>query len=129
MLCILFNAILKYEKVIAQWKTSLLIPMCKGKGKSRADPESYRPVSLISCFSKLFEKLLPSRVNTYILATEIEFACRQQQGFQNQVSCNTTSIHLQETVYYNVERSSDVYVASMDQKGASDSVGHTSLLL
>ena len=129
MLRILFNAILKYEKVPTQWQTSILIPIYKGKGKSRSDPESYRPVSLIPCFSKLFEKLLLSRVNTYISATKIEFPCRQQQGSQKQLSCITTSFNLQETVYYNVERSSDVYVASMDQKGAFDSVRHTLLLL
>ena len=75
MLRILFNAMLKYEKVPTQWQTSILIPIYKGKGKSRSDPESYRPVSLIPCFSKLFEKLLLSRVNTYISATKIEFPC------------------------------------------------------
>ena len=40
-----------------------------------------------------------------------------------------TSFDVQEAVFYNVERQSDVYVAFLDQKGAFDSVRHKSLFL
>ena len=107
----------------------MLIPIYKGKGKSKSDPASYRPVSLIPCFSKIFEKLLLNRINAYISCSKIQFPCPQQHGFQKQLSCITTAFNVQEAVFYNVERQSDVYVASLDQKGAFDTVRHTSLFL
>lgn len=52
----LFNVVLLYKEISRQWKTSVLIPLYMGKGKSRTDPASYRPVSLIPCFLNYFKR-------------------------------------------------------------------------
>ena len=40
----LFNTILRFEQIPKVWKTSIVIPIYKGKGKPKPDPNSYRPV-------------------------------------------------------------------------------------
>jgi len=59
----------------------------------------------------------------------VNFPNLQQQGFQSSLSCLTIAYTLQETVLYHVERKSDVFVASFDQKAAFDTVRFRALFL
>ena len=45
-LMLLFNKILTTEVVPNSWKYSMIIPLYKGGGKPKANPSSYRPISL-----------------------------------------------------------------------------------
>ena len=83
------------------------------------DPGSYRPVSMISVLSKLFERIKYNRLQG---DTFTHFPNRQQQGFQNGLSCITAAFNLQETIYHQLEQRSNVYVAQRDIKGAFDAV-------
>ena len=44
-----------------QWKKATVKPIFKGKG-SPSEAASYRPISLLPCLSKIFEKLIVSAV-------------------------------------------------------------------
>ena len=83
----------------------------------------------MSCLNKLFEKLVLERCVSFIDSTGTQFPCLQQQGFQKGLSCITTSFNLQETIYYQLEQNSKVYVAYLDIKGAYDCVGHRGLFV
>ena len=83
------------------------------------DPGSYRPVSMISVLSKLFERIKYNRLQG---DTFTHFPNRQQQGFQNGLSYITAAFNLQETLYHKLEQRSNVYVAQLDIKGAFDAV-------
>ena len=124
----LFNAILKNEQIPSAWKLSIIIPIYKGKGKIKSDPDNYRPISLLPCMCKLFEKVLMERINTFLHQLPQRFPCPQQQGFQKQLSCNTAAFNLQETILYNLELNSNVYVAFLDIRKAFDTVWHDALL-
>lgn len=124
----LFNSSLYHERLPQTWKTSVLVPIFKGNGKSKKDPSNYRPVSLIPCLCKLFEKLLLQRVLFYLKSNSIPFPNNQQQGFQKGFSCITTCFNFQETIYKQIESGSNAYVACLDQRAAFDSVWHTGLL-
>ena len=54
-LCSLFNKSLRLKKYPRSWKIAHVIPLFKNGDKSL--PSNYRPVSLLSCVSKIFEKL------------------------------------------------------------------------
>ena len=123
----LFNAILYHERIPDSWRESLIIPIYKGKGKDKSDPASYRPISLIPCFCKIFEKLLINRVQNFLSRENSSFPNIQQQGFQKQLSCITAAFNLQEPIFHCVEKNSRVYVAFLDFKAAFDSVWHEGL--
>jgi hypothetical protein len=50
----LLNRLLASSYVPELWKKAIVIPLLK-QGKPAEDPNSYRPVSLTSCFYKTFE--------------------------------------------------------------------------
>ena len=129
LLLMLFNSVLRFSRVPDDWQTSIVVPIYKGKGKPKSDPSSYRPISLIPVLSKLFEKLILFRIDKFLKTSSINFPNAQQQGFQPSLSCLTTAFALQETVLYHIERHSDVYVASLDQKAAFDTVRFRALFL
>jgi len=118
----LLNSVIQHNRVPDDWQTTMIIPIYKGKGKDKTDPDSYRPIFLIPVVSKLFEKVILNRVYKFLHINMVNFPNPQQQGFQSNLSYLTTAFALGETVLYHVERKSDVYVASLDQKSVFDTV-------
>jgi len=59
-------------------------------GKDHTIPSSYRPISLLSCLSKLFEKRLLTRIIPYLGAHNVirahQFGFRQNHGTIEQVN-------------------------------------------
>ena len=56
-LAVIFNKSLSEGKYPHFWKTANVKPVFKGKG-SPSDLKNYRPISLLPCASKIFEKLI-----------------------------------------------------------------------
>jgi hypothetical protein len=62
------------------WTLSVIQPVCKNKGDSK-DPSNYRPISLLSCFSKVFStSILNNRINSF--ADEVNLISPSQAGFR-----------------------------------------------
>ena len=61
------------------WKTPSIIPIHK-IGKPLDSPASFRPISLTSCISKHFERIIPSRVLFFLESTSILYP--RQAGFR-----------------------------------------------
>ena len=123
----LFNCILRTEIVPDIWKHSIIVPLYKGKGKDKTDPNNYRPVSLTPSFSKIYEKIILDRILQFLHDEKIIFPCPQQQDFQKNLSCITTAFNLQETIYANLDLHSNVYAAFLDTEKAFDTVWHSAL--
>jgi len=68
-------------------------------------------------------------VLNYNFFNSVDISNIQQQGFQSSLSCRTAVFALQETILNHIERHSDVYVASLDQKAAFDAIGFRALFL
>lgn len=94
-ICQLFNAIAKFGYFPKQWKKSIIIMIPK-PGKDKTSPASYRPISLLTCLSKLFEKVLLLRLTPYIKQGNIipshQFGFRQKHGTIEQVNRITSEI-------------------------------------
>ena len=57
----LFNMCLKESSFPDCWKVSSVVPVFKNVGE-RSTAKNYRPVSLLSVVSKVFEKLVNNRI-------------------------------------------------------------------
>jgi len=53
----------------SRYKLGHVIPLLKKPGISKKDPASYRPITNLSTFSKILEKLVLVRLRTHVLAT------------------------------------------------------------
>jgi hypothetical protein len=65
-------------------------PLCKGG--DRKPPANYRPISLLTSFSKIFEKIISSRLNQHIYDNNI--LMDEQFGFRHQSSTTEASFKL-----------------------------------
>ena len=61
----LFNAILDTGLIPSAWIEGMIVPIYKNKG-DETNAENYRPITLISCFGKLFTAVLNNRLNSYL---------------------------------------------------------------
>jgi len=84
-ICKLSNGIITLGYYPKKWKKSINIMIPK-PGKDHTIPSSYRPISLLSCLSKLFEKCLLTRIIPYL------FGFRQNHGTIEQVNRITSEI-------------------------------------
>ena len=129
VICKLFCAIQKNENVPKCWRKSLIIPIHKGGGKSKTDPDNYRAISLLPIFYKLYEQILTKRVKDRLLVTAPDFPNKQQHGFRPGLSCITAAFQVQETILYNLELGANIYAAFLDTRKAFDTVWHEGLFL
>ncbi|PJE77674.1 hypothetical protein CI610_03399 [invertebrate metagenome] len=116
----LFNLIIKYEYIPKSWKVGIIVTLYKGDKKPKDDPNSYRGITLIPVFFKIFETLLSTRLNP-ILESHT-FPNRQQSAYRKKLCSLCTSFNLQESINYNLENGSEVLVAFLDSNKAFDSV-------
>ncbi|CAL4243011.1 unnamed protein product, partial [Meganyctiphanes norvegica] len=77
------------------WKNSLIIPILKPT-KEPTDPNSYRPVSLISCVSKTIEKMVNKRLYWH-LESNNSFS-ETQCGFRKKRSTEDILIGLEHQI-------------------------------
>jgi len=95
VICKLFNGIITLGYYPKKWKKSIIIMIPK-PGKDHTIPSSYRPISLLSCLSKLFEKCLLTRITPYLGAHNVipahQFGFRQNHGTIEQVNRITSEM-------------------------------------
>ena len=77
LLCALFNRSLNESLFPSIWKMANVVPIFK-KG-SKSDPTNYRPVSLTSILSKVFERVVLKYLMPYLLDNDL--ITKSQSGF------------------------------------------------
>ena len=65
----LFNSILLNPRAIEKWSISMINPL--HKSGSKMDPDNYRGISLLSCFSKYFSAILNLRLTKFAIDKKI----------------------------------------------------------
>ena len=76
----ILNRIWRFSQFPDEWKLALIVPILK-EGKEPKNPSSYRPISLLSCLSKLMEQMVYTRLVHHI---ETNNLLRNSVWFQNQ---------------------------------------------
>lgn len=66
----IFNHIFNTGKVPNTWLLGNIIPIFKNKG-DMCDAKNYRPITLVSCLSKVFTSIINDRLNKYAEHVEL----------------------------------------------------------
>ena len=75
LLLSLFNRSWHSHTFPSCWKPTTIIPIHK-PGKPTSSPSFFRPISLTSCISKLFERLILSRLTFHLESNHLLSTCR-----------------------------------------------------
>ena len=79
----IFNAIFNTGRMPEAWLKGTILPIYKNKGSS-ADPKNYRPITIVSCFGKLFTSVLNERLQVF--SERFNLICENQAGFRKDYS-------------------------------------------
>lgn len=105
-------------------KTAKIVPVFK-KGNS-LDCSNYRPISLLSIFSKIIEKCMSTRLRKFIDKKEILY--KKQFGFRTKYSTSHALLSLIESIKLNIDSGKMVAALFIDLQKAFDTVDHQVLL-
>ena len=120
----MFNTSLKLAAFPTLWKTGLITPVYK-KG-CKFDMNNYRPISILSVISRIFERLLCRQLSAYL--EDCDILSPMQHGFRAGRSCQTALISLTNRLFSNRGNGYYSAIASLDFSKAFDCISHELLI-
>ena len=120
----LFNIILTTGIIPDNWTIGIIKPIYKNKGSTDL-PENYRPISLLSCFGKLFTCLINNRLNTY--AETYGVIHETQAGFRKSFSSADNIFILKGLIDLMQAEKKKLFCCFIDFKQAFDTVWRVGL--
>ena len=105
-------------------KCAKVVPL--HKSGARIDITNYRPISLLSCFSKIYEKVMHARLTKHLKANNILYA--SQYGFRAGHGCEHALLEAQNKILHSLERKQITALLLLDFSKAFDMVDHGILL-
>lgn len=116
VLAMLFSLCVGHSYLPAQMTKTVVVPVVKSKAGDTSDVNNYRPISLASVISKVFDGLLNVQLDQYLKLHDNQF------GFKPGLSTETAVLCLKQTVRYYTERSTPVFACFLDLSKAFDRV-------
>ena len=92
------------------------------KKESKLNFLNYRPISLLSVFSKIYEKLIYTRIYSYLVKNKL--ICNKQFGFRSNYSTNRALLSITERIKELVDSGYYVCGIFVDLEKAFDTVNH-----
>lgn len=117
-LCFIFNLSVKSGIFPEKLKYALVVPLHK-KGDFELI-ENYRPIALLCCFSKLFEKIIHNRIIKFVNSHKL--LSDRQHGFRAKFSTNTAAFDFTNYIYNAIDKKEVVLALFFDLTRAFDCV-------
>jgi len=120
----IFNLSLNQGVFPTKLKLAKVIPI--HKKESHTNPGNYRPISLLSIFSKLLEKVMHTRLYSFLTQFQILFDL--QFGFRKDHSTILALIEIIDNIRKEIDTGNSVIGIYLDLSKAFDTVNHEILL-
>ena len=98
----LINLSVQTGKYPSKLKHAKIIPVYKGDDET--DPSNYRPISLLSVFNRIFEKIMYNRLKSYIEDNELLY--KAQYGFRESFSTQHAILDIVSMIQTNMDKKS-----------------------
>ena len=96
------------------------------KNGSKEEINNYRPISILTCFSKVIEKMIYDRLMAFFKKHEVLYP--HQFGFQGKISTSHAMLDSTTTAYDNIDNNLHTGLIFIDFKKAFDIVCHKILM-
>jgi len=123
-LTMLFNRSLTEGKFPTQWKLANVTAIFKKNDSSEA--KNYRPVALLSCLGKIFERVVYNALYDYLISNQL--LTERNSGFKKGDGTTNQLVNMMDYIYSEVDKRNDVAVIFLDISKAFDRVYHAGLL-
>ena len=121
----LFNKSLRTATFPDIWKIANITPIYKNKG-SASNPTNYRPISLLSCLSKILERIVFN--NIYEHLTTNGLLSDKQSGYRPHHSTQLQLAHLTHNLYKSLDQGQNFTAVYLDITKYFDKIWHAGLL-
>ncbi|XP_047528955.1 uncharacterized protein LOC125065420 [Vanessa atalanta] len=95
---------------------TIVLPIVENKTGDQADKNNYRPISLATVISKVFDSVLNIELNKFIKPQDNQF------GFRPGLSTESAILCVKHAVTYSTRRKTPVYACYLDMSKAFDLV-------
>ena len=123
-LALLFNMSLVAHKYPQQWKQAVVLPLFKKDDKH--NPTNYRPISLLSCVGKVFERVIYKHIHNFLLSNSLFYP--MQSGFMPNNSTVHQLIEMHFSICQALENKEHTCLIFCDMSKAFDRVWHKGLI-
>lgn len=121
----IYKACLHLHYIPACWKLATIVPILKA-GKPKKEASSYRPISLLPTLSKIFEKIIASRMDHHLKQNDVMM--QEQYGFRSKHSTVHQLYRLTNEIRHNYNIGKLTGLLCLDMKQAFDKVWHAGLI-
>ena len=119
-----FNLVFGGGVIPESWSIGVINPIFKNKG-NRKDPANYRPITLVSCFGKVFTSILNNRLTLF--SDEINLISSSQAGFRKGHSTCDNICILHSLINLYLSKQKKLFCTFIDFTAAFDKVWRTGL--